>query len=86
MPPSPRVGDRALPRLLPVSAGLAAAPHAGHPLPRRLSRGSAREAHCHGFPEAALTLGVTVLMSWWRSCQPPPSRCCHYRQLPTRGE
>lgn len=56
-------------------------------LPLRLSPGALLgEPIVMVVPAAALTLGVTVLMSWWRSCQPPPSRCCHYRQLPTHGE
>lgn len=35
---------------------------------------SAWGAHCNYFPVPPLPLGVTALMSWWRSCQPPP-RC-----------
>ena len=44
------------------------------PAPSPQHSRSAWGAHCNYFPVPALPLGVTALMSWWRSCQPPPRR------------
>lgn len=44
------------------------------PAPSPQHSRSAWGAHCNYFPVPVLPLGVTALMSWWRSCQPPPRR------------